>query len=87
MRDGNPKARHPLTWGLFGGAAQAGEAPIHVAPRELREELGITIALDQLKKIKAYQVDEWQIHLFHYNKPLEWGEFKVLEGAGAAFLH
>src|SRR3977135_2870496 len=39
LRDSKPEIFYPGHWGCFGGAGEAGEAPVDALRRELREEI------------------------------------------------
>ena len=39
LRDNKPEIFYPGHWGCFGGAVEAGEAPMDALRRELREEI------------------------------------------------
>jgi hypothetical protein len=43
LSDSNPDIFYPDHWGCFGGAVDAGEAPVVALMRELREELMVTL--------------------------------------------
>jgi 8-oxo-dGTP pyrophosphatase MutT (NUDIX family) len=44
LRDDKPGIFYPGHWGVFGGAVDHGESPERTLRRELREELGLTVA-------------------------------------------
>jgi 8-oxo-dGTP pyrophosphatase MutT (NUDIX family) len=44
LRDSNPAIFYPDHWGCFGGAVDAGEAPVAALVRELAEELQLAVA-------------------------------------------
>jgi 8-oxo-dGTP pyrophosphatase MutT (NUDIX family) len=43
LRDSNPDIFYPDHWGCFGGAVEAGEAPVAALVRELMEELAVGV--------------------------------------------
>jgi 8-oxo-dGTP pyrophosphatase MutT (NUDIX family) len=43
LRDAKPNIFYPGHWGCFGGAVDAGEAPVAALVRELKEELAVVI--------------------------------------------
>lgn len=52
---------HPddLCWITLGGGVRAGETLAAAAVRELREETGIVVTLDQLGGVIAYATGKW----------------------------
>lgn len=45
LRDDKASLPYPNTWTLFGGAVDAGEAPVNAVTRELAEELELSLPL------------------------------------------
>ncbi len=88
FRDGQAP-HHPLSWDFFGGGDDPGEGPGEGAGRELEEELGITAAPEELHRIASFIHAEragFEVVLVKYSRPVEWNDFRVLEGAGAAYF-
>ncbi|MBI5155665.1 NUDIX domain-containing protein [Candidatus Peregrinibacteria bacterium] len=86
FRDGAAGIHDPLTWDFFGGAEEEGESHIEAAVRELQEELGIEIQPAELTVVTEQAFADRDDTLIRCSRPLEWGQFTVLEGAGCAFL-
>ena len=42
------------TWGLVGGGCKKWEEPVQAMAREIREELGLRIPADRLRKLRVY---------------------------------
>jgi 8-oxo-dGTP pyrophosphatase MutT (NUDIX family) len=81
----------PLGWSFFGGVAEGEEAPVDALLREVEEELGLTLASEDIRLLAER---EWTspnsglekiVYFYEATQPLAWGDFKVFEGAGAAF--
>ena len=88
MRDDNPGIVYPLHWGLWGGAIES-EDDDHFAAavREVFEELELTTtALDFTLVHEELRPSGETAYLVCYRHTLDWGVFKVREGAGAAFF-
>lgn len=87
MRDSNP-ANSPLAWGLWGGGLEDDDADFMAgASREFSEELGINSSVLDFKLLVRRQNDRGEErYLVKYIHPLEWGDFTVREGAGAAYF-
>jgi 8-oxo-dGTP pyrophosphatase MutT (NUDIX family) len=85
MRDNTPGIVWPLSWDTFGGGIEAGETPGQGAVREIQEELGIraTEADFELLVVIPMKSDE---HFLLMKRTVEWGDFRVFEGAGAGFF-
>lgn len=75
LRDFIPGIAAPGTWGLFGGAMEAGESPQEAIQRELYEELGIRCSPKRLTEQRDHIV-------FHEDITAKWPRAKLREGAG-----
>lgn len=87
MRDSAAKSS-PLLWSFWGGAVDAAdESAYHAAARELSEELTVCATPADFVAV-GERVDSRgrQAKLFLYTPPLHWNDFRVNEGAGAAFF-
>lgn len=65
----HPDKQHPLYWECTGGAVLSGENSLQGAVREVKEELGITLAPEQGKLIYQFRREDMQdfydVWLFH----------------------
>ncbi len=82
FRDGNEGIPFPLSWDFFGGTLEEGETALQNALREIPEELGIAITEEDLQLLGS----DDHVAVFRLAPTLEWGEFRVFEGAGCAFF-
>jgi 8-oxo-dGTP pyrophosphatase MutT (NUDIX family) len=57
LRDSNPAIFYPDHWGCFGGAVDAGEAPVAALVRELREELQVIVAPADVTRFTEFTFD------------------------------
>jgi len=57
LRDAKPNIFYPGHWGCFGGAVDAGEAPIAALVRELKEELAVAIAPATVNRFTEFTFD------------------------------
>src|SRR5262245_59948450 len=57
LRDSNPAIFYPDHWGCFGGAVDAGEAPVAALVRELKEELQVTVAPADVSRFTEFTFD------------------------------
>ncbi|ANN70482.1 NUDIX domain-containing protein [Bordetella bronchialis] len=78
----------PLAWSFWGGAVEAQDPdPWHTASRELEEELRIAARPAEFIEIgRRRGSDGQEAPLMLLRRPVEWGDFRVLEGAGAAYF-
>lgn len=54
----SPQKRYqPNVWGMTGGSIVRGEDAVTALKREFKEELGIELEIERLKKIKRYRTD------------------------------
>ena len=65
----HPKKQYPLYWECTGGSVLSGETSLQGAIREVKEELGITLAPEQGKPIYQFRREDMQdfydVWLFH----------------------
>ena len=59
------RAYPPFDWVLPGGNAEAGESPVETAIREVREEMGLEVALDHMTGV-YYQTDHRAGEFIHF---------------------
>ncbi|WP_198297898.1 NUDIX domain-containing protein [Bordetella genomosp. 9] len=87
MRDSNARIG-PLAWSFWGGAVERGDADhTHTASRELEEELGVAAHPAEFIEIgRRVGSDGQEAPLMLLTRPVEWGEFRVMEGAGAGYF-
>ncbi len=89
FRDENPRVA-PLQFSLWGGAIEEGESPELATSRELFEELGMQTAInpfsDMHKMMVTSQYGDVPSYLCELSRPVSWSNFRVYEGAGAAFF-
>jgi 8-oxo-dGTP pyrophosphatase MutT (NUDIX family) len=88
MRDDNPGIVYPLHWGLWGGAIESDDSDhLAAAVREVFEELELTTTESDFALIhEEIRPSGETAYLVAYKHTLDWGAFKVREGAGAAFF-
>ena len=86
MRDNTPGIRSPLLWSFFGGAMEEGEDVLQAAVREIGEELGLVTTTQDFASVGEIESEEQTQAIVRYKHPVEWGAFKVFEGAGAGFF-
>jgi 8-oxo-dGTP pyrophosphatase MutT (NUDIX family) len=84
-RDGNT-TRYPNSWAGFGGTDEPADGgdPAVTWRREMHEELGITLALDQIRLIRSYlNADVGRMrHMFFAVWPSLDTDFVLTEGDG-----
>ncbi|WP_233238797.1 NUDIX domain-containing protein [Bordetella sp. LUAb4] len=88
MRD-SAATTGPLAWSFWGGATEPEDVDhAHTAARELEEELAIVASpADFIEIGRRTGSDGKEAALMLLPRPVEWGDFRVLEGAGAGFFH
>jgi 8-oxo-dGTP pyrophosphatase MutT (NUDIX family) len=57
LRDSNPGIFYPDHWGCFGGAVDAGEAPLAAMARELEEELAVAVPPAKITRFTEFTFD------------------------------
>jgi 8-oxo-dGTP pyrophosphatase MutT (NUDIX family) len=57
LRDAKPNIFYPGHWGCFGGAVDAGEAPVTALVRELKEELAVAVASVTVSRFTEFTFD------------------------------
>ncbi|SAI28096.1 NUDIX hydrolase YfcD [Bordetella ansorpii] len=88
MRDG-AASLGPLTWSFWGGGVEPIDPDyLHTASRELEEELGIAANPADFTEIgRRKGSDGQEAPLMLLRRSVEWGDFRVQEGAGAGYFH
>ncbi|ALM81618.1 NUDIX domain-containing protein [Bordetella sp. N] len=78
----------PLCWSFWGGAVEPEDTDhTHTAARELEEELGIVASpADFIELARRIDSKGNEAALMLLPRTVEWGDFRVLEGAGAGFF-
>lgn len=82
-RDGNTRF-NPNKWAFFGGLNEVGESPIECYSRELMEEIGLTIDINNTILLTEYMNEElstYRIVFFTINT-MEKDSFTLGEGSG-----
>lgn len=90
MRDSGP-AVAPLQFALWGGAIDPGEKPDEAGTREMMEELTLKqweypFVEHHEMRIRNEHGEHFYTYLFVVGRPVSWGDFTILEGAGGAFF-
>ena len=87
MRDG-AAPNNPLIWSFWGGAVEPEDPDhAHTASRELEEELGVVAHPAEFVELgRRVGSDGQEAPLMLLPRPVEWGEFRVFEGAGAGYF-
>ncbi|MGX5844176.1 NUDIX domain-containing protein [Mesorhizobium sp. ArgA1] len=76
-----------LRWGLWGGRlSTSDETPAHGAAREIREELELAATPEDFSLLDVRTSTKGDSYLFLFRHTVEWGDFRVREGAGAAYF-
>ncbi len=70
---------HPLKWEFPGGKVKVGESPEYCVKREIMEELGLRITVDQLLHTVKHGYDTHSIKLFPFICSVREGEVHLTE--------
>lgn len=70
---------HPLKWEFLGGKVQQGESPEYCIKREIFEELGLKVSVDQLLPSVKYTYDTRTIKLIPFICSVKEGEISLSE--------
>ena len=73
-------------WEFPGGKIEPGETPEQAAVREIREELGATIAVDAPFAVVDYDYDAFHLHMHCLLAHVESGELQLREHKAARWL-
>lgn len=75
--------KHPNKWAFFGGSSEEGETPLQTFVREIKEELGITIQIDEVMPLRNYLNPEFgtQRHVFYVVRDTPKNQMVLGEGA------
>ncbi|WP_167392330.1 NUDIX hydrolase [Mesorhizobium sophorae] len=77
----------PLHWSFWGGRLSALDAsPAHGGAREFREELELDASPDDFSLVGVRTSTKGESWLLLFRHAVEWGDFRVREGAGAAYF-
>jgi 8-oxo-dGTP diphosphatase len=75
----------PLQWELPGGKVEPGEAPVAAVARELREELGIEVAVGRIWDVLFHAYPAFDLVMLVYTCRLVAGEPRPVEVADLAW--
>lgn len=73
-------------WEFPGGKMEAGESPEEALKREIREELGVEIAVEKFICTTDYDYPSFHLTMHSYLCHLQSGEIKLLEHKSALWL-
>jgi len=73
---------NPGLWAFFGGSSEGDETPQQTIVRELKEEIGVDVRIDQLIPLITYFNEKYkrQSFIFYVISSLEKSEMKLGEG-------
>jgi isopentenyldiphosphate isomerase len=84
------KDTFPGLWDITGGHVASGETYDEAAIRELKEELGLSVTLDELEKLFIHQDEVFrefqQVYLHRYNLPVSTLKLQAEEVSEARFI-
>jgi 8-oxo-dGTP diphosphatase len=81
-----PDAPYPLLWEFPGGKVEPGEDPLDCVVRELREELGIEVAVDGIFDVVYHRYPERTVLVLAYRCHWTGGEIVDLDVAGHSWV-
>lgn len=84
LRDGNT-AHNPHRWSFFGGCAERGESPEACFIREIKEELGIDIATEEIQSVCDYWIEELHTWRYVFCVESDFDKKDMILGEGAGF--
>lgn len=75
-----------LLWEFVGGKVESGESKAEALVRECREELAVTVAVDDLFWETTHQYPDLTVHLSLYNARITEGTPQLLEHAALRWV-
>ena len=76
----------PLQWEFPGGKVEAGEAPVAALVRELREEIGVTVAVGRIWDVLFHAYPAFDLVMLVYACRIVEGEPRAVEVADLRWL-
>ena len=70
LRDNKPGIEFPGKWSLFGGGMETGETPTECIIREIKEEINLQVAQEEIIYFKEYKLENEIIHTFVFKTNL-----------------
>ena len=87
LRDDKPGVLYRGTWSIFGGGVEPGETRREAGVRELVEETGLQLALEDLLPFRRFLSPFGkEINVFRARRRVAPDQISLKEGAGFAFL-
>lgn len=76
---------NPNKWGFFGGSSEGDETPVQTFIREMKEELGITLAESEIIPLCDYENIKRNTHRYVFYVVSEKKKSEMVLGEGADF--